>query len=95
MKRSRIRILVEGRVQGVWFRESTRQRAEQLGVAGWVRNRPDGRVEAVFEGDPDRVAEAAAFVRRGPERAVVTRYEEFEEAPGDLTGFAIRPTADD
>ncbi len=52
----RVRVIVEGRVQGVWFRDTTREEALRLGVAGWVRNLPDGRVEAVFEGPPTAVA---------------------------------------
>ncbi len=89
----RIRVIVEGRVQGVWFRESTRRMAAGAGVAGWVRNLTDGRVEAVFEGRPERVAQAVAWVGRGPERAAVTTVDRFEEAPENLAGFDVRPTA--
>lgn len=86
----RIRVLVEGRVQGVFFRDNTRRTAERLGIAGWVRNLADGRVEAVFEGEPNLIADALAEVRRGPQRAVVTRVEEFaEEEPEGLLGFRI------
>lgn len=84
-----VRVLVEGRVQGVWFRESTRREAERLGVAGWVRNLPDGRVEAVFEGDPAAVESAIAWARQGPERAVVTRLERIDETPQGLTTFRV------
>jgi acylphosphatase len=66
------RVLVSGRVQGVWFRESTRREASALGLSGWVRNLPDGRVEAHFEGDEVAVEAAIAFVRRGPEHARVS-----------------------
>jgi acylphosphatase len=66
------RVLVSGRVQGVWFRESTRREASALGLSGWVRNLPDGRVEAYFEGDEAAVEAAIAFVRRGPEHARVS-----------------------
>jgi acylphosphatase len=66
------RVLVSGRVQGVWFRESTRREASALGLSGWVRNLPDGRVEAHFEGDEAAVEAAIAFVRRGPEHARVS-----------------------
>ena len=59
----RRRVIVHGRVQGVFFRDSTRRRAESRGVAGWVTNRPDGAVEAVFEGDPDAVESMMRFVR--------------------------------
>jgi acylphosphatase len=66
------RVLVSGRVQGVWFRESTRREASALGLSGWVRNLPDGRVEAHFEGDEAAVEAAIAFVRCGPEHARVS-----------------------
>lgn len=92
---TRSRVFVEGSVQGVWFRESTRQVAQELGLAGWVRNLADGRVEAVFEGDAERVAEAVAWTRRGPERAFVAGVEVSEEKPAGLTGFAIKPTYSD
>ncbi len=82
----RARVVVSGRVQGVWFRESTRRRAEELDVGGWVRNLPDGRVEALFEGAEDRVLSAIEFVRVGPPQArvrdVVVVEEGRDEAPG-------------
>ena len=59
----RVRVFVEGRVQGVWFRESARHEADRLGVSGWVRNLPDGRVEAVYEGPRDAVEEMLAWTR--------------------------------
>lgn len=86
----RFRVIVHGRVQGVWFRASTQRAAEELGVAGWVRNLPDGGVEAVFEGPDDRVAQAVAWAQRGPERALVTAFEEFSESPEGLVGFEVR-----
>ncbi len=89
----RIRVIVEGRVQGVWFRESTRRMAAGTGVAGWVRNLTDGRVEAVFEGMPERVAQAVSWMGRGPVRAVVANIDIIEETPEGLAGFDIRPTA--
>lgn len=82
--------MVSGRVQGVFFRDSTRRRAEAAGVAGWVRNRPDGAVEAVFEGEPEAVDEMVEFCRRGPSRAEVLATEVFEEPPEGLRGFEIR-----
>lgn len=87
----RIRVTVDGRVQGVYFRESTRRMATASGLAGWVRNLPDGRVEAVFEGDPVAVASAVEWMRSGPERAVVTDFDEYpaERAEG-LLGFEVR-----
>ena len=86
----RRRVVVHGIVQGVWFRDSTRRDARENGVAGWVRNRPDGTVEAVFEGAPKAVAQAVEFCRTGPPRALVTRFEVFDEQPAGLTGFEIR-----
>jgi acylphosphatase len=77
-------------VQGVFFREATRRRASTLGVAGWVRNRPDGAVEAVFEGDPDAVEAMLAFCRQGPRGARVEGVEVTEEEPQGLSGFDIR-----
>lgn len=92
---TRSRVFVEGRVQGVWFRESTRQVAEELGLSGWVRNLSDGRVEAVFEGDAEKVARAVAWTRQGPEHAFVSDVQVSEERPAGLTGFAIKPTYSD
>jgi acylphosphatase len=86
----RRRAVVHGRVQGVFFRDTTRRRAESLGVAGWVRNRPDGAVEAVFEGEPEQVESMLRFCREGPGRAEVDRLEVSEEEPEALSGFAIR-----
>jgi acylphosphatase len=67
----RFRVLVSGRVQGVWYRETCRREAERLGVAGWVRNRPDGRVEIEAEGPRPAVDALVGWARRGPPRAVV------------------------
>jgi acylphosphatase len=86
----RRRIVVHGRVQGVFFRDTTRRRASSRGVAGWVSNRPDGAVEAVFEGDPDAVRSMVEFVREGPRGAEVERVEESEEEPEGLSGFEVR-----
>ncbi len=88
--RIRIRALVRGRVQGVFFRGSTQERARELGVDGWVRNCPDGSVEAVFEGSPQAVAEMLTFCARGPRWAEVDSLEQSAEAPEELHGFAIR-----
>ena len=87
---TRKRVVVGGRVQGVFFREETRRRAETVGVAGWVRNTPDGTVEAVFEGEPGAVEEMVDFCRRGPGRAEVSSVEVTDEEPEGLTGFEIR-----
>ncbi|HME69759.1 MAG TPA: acylphosphatase [Myxococcota bacterium] len=86
----RRRLIVRGRVQGVAFRYATRERARALGVDGWVRNLPDGSVEAVLEGEPGLVDELAAFCRVGPPAARVDRVEEHTEKPEGLCGFAVR-----
>jgi len=86
----RSRVVVQGRVQGVYFRDSTRRMAAQAGLSGWVRNRADGGVEAVFEGPVDRVAHAVEWTRKGPERALVTSLSETAEKPEGLVGFEIR-----
>jgi acylphosphatase len=86
----RVRVLVEGRVQGVWFRDSAWQQATRLGVNGWVRNLPDGRVEAAYEGPRDVVEELVAWTRRGPERATVTAVEVYDEELKGERGFSVR-----
>jgi acylphosphatase len=86
----RRRVVVHGDVQGVFFRDSTRSEAERRGVAGWVTNRSDGAVEAVFEGDPEAVSALVGFMREGPSRAEVERVEESEEEPEGLDGFRVR-----
>jgi acylphosphatase len=82
-------VVVHGRVQGVFFRDTTRRMAEARGVAGWVRNREDGAVEAVFEGPPDAVASMVAFSRQGPRGAVVGRVDVVEEPPEGASGFRV------
>jgi acylphosphatase len=82
--------VVSGRVQGVFFRDTTRQRAEAAGVAGWVRNTPEGSVEAVFEGDEQAVEQLVEFCRRGPSRAEVAAVDVTEEEPQGLSGFEVR-----
>jgi len=79
--RVRVRARIHGRVQGVWFRGATQEQARRHGVTGWVRNRPDGAVEVLFEGTPDAVALLMAFVRRGPPAAQVARVEALDEDP--------------
>ena len=85
----RRRVIVSGRVQGVFFRDSTRQAATSRGVAGWARNRPDGSVEAVFEGDAEAVESMIRFCRQGPPRAEVEDVAVHEEEPEGLSGFRI------
>jgi acylphosphatase len=86
----RTRVVVEGRVQGVFFRDSARREAESRGVAGWIENRPDGAVEAVFEGELGAVAALVGFCRRGPRGAWVDSVEESSEEPEGLSGFRVR-----
>jgi acylphosphatase len=85
----RRRVIVHGRVQGVFFRDTMRRMAESRGVAGWVRNTPEGAVEAALEGEPDGVDELVRFAHEGPRGAIVERVEVIEEEPEGLTGFAI------
>jgi len=85
----RRRAVVRGDVQGVFFRDSTRRRAESRDVAGWVANRPDGSVEAVFEGDDDAVRSMIEFVREGPRGAEVREVQVVEEEPEGLVGFRV------
>jgi acylphosphatase len=86
----RRRVIVRGRVQGVFFRDSARQRAQSRGVSGWVRNNPDGTLEAVFEGGGDDVDAMVRFCQQGPRGASVERVEVFEEEPEGLEGFSVR-----
>jgi acylphosphatase len=86
----RRRVLVHGRVQGVGFRISVARRAEQRGVAGWVRNRPDGAVEAVFEGAADAVRSLVEYCRDGPRSASVDGVDVTEEEPEGLSWFDVR-----
>ena len=87
----RAQVRVSGQVQGVFFRDSTRQKAEELGLAGWVRNVPDGQVEALFEGPSEKVEEMVRWCEEGPQRASVENVDtDFENAEGDLEGFEVR-----
>lgn len=85
----RRRVIVHGRVQGVFFRDTMRRMAVSRGVAGWVRNTPEGTVEAVFEGPSDAIESMVDFCEQGPRGASVERVEVTEEDPEGLTGFAI------
>lgn len=84
------RVLVHGRVQGVFFRDSTRREADRHGVAGWVTNRDDGTVEALFEGDPRDVEALVTWCRTGPSRAEVAQVDVQDAEPSGLGGFEIR-----
>jgi acylphosphatase len=85
----RRRVIVHGRVQGVFFRDSVRRLAEREGVGGWARNAPDGTVEAVFEGEPAAVERLVDFCRLGPPHASVERVEVADEEPEGLGRFTI------
>jgi acylphosphatase len=86
----RRRVVVRGHVQGVFFRDSVRRLAERSGVTGWVANRPDGTVEAIFEGEPESVERMVDFCRHGPRGAQVDGVEVAEEEPARLSGFEVR-----
>jgi acylphosphatase len=85
----RRRVVLAGQVQGVFFRDSCRSRAEQQGLSGFVRNLPDGRVEAAFEGPPDAVDLLVSWCRRGPRRAKVSYLEIVDEEPLGEIGFRV------
>ena len=86
-----VRVRVRGRVQGVWFRGSTRDEARRLGLAGWVRNREDGSVEAHLQGAPATVDAMVAWCRVGPPLAAVTRLDlDDVDLDDSLTGFDVR-----
>ena len=86
----RCRVVVDGRVQGVFFREAVRWRASRSAVGGWVRNTDEGAVEGVFEGEQRAVEALVAFCREGPRGARVDRIEVFDETAEGVSGFSIR-----
>jgi acylphosphatase len=88
----RNRVIVSGEVQGVFYRDTCRHEATAHGVRGWVRNLPDGTVEAVFEGSSAAVQRLVEWTRQGPPLAIVDRVLVWEEDPEGLTGFEIRAT---
>ncbi|MCD6240005.1 acylphosphatase [Candidatus Bathyarchaeota archaeon] len=91
MAKVRAHVFVSGRVQGVFFRYETRQHARRVGVTGWIRNLPDGRVEAVFEGEKEAVDYMIEFCRRGPPAARVEKVEViWEPYKGEFDSFTIR-----
>lgn len=88
--KTRAHVLISGEVQGVMFRQETKRRALNLNVKGWVRNRDDGAVEAVFEGEEQDVELLIAFCRRGPPRAIVTDVKvETENYTGEFYRFSV------
>jgi len=86
----RYRVLISGRVQGVFFRDTCRRLAERHGVSGWVRNLPDGSVEAVFEGSVGEVSRLVEWSHHGPRSAVVENVRVQAEPPEGISGFQIR-----
>ena len=84
------RVVAKGRVQGVFFRDTVRNAAEREGVAGWVRNNPDGTVEALFEGRPDAVERLVSLAREGPPGARVEALDVVEEPDQGIEGFRVR-----
>ena len=91
MEKARARVNVEGRVQGVFFRHHTQETAIRLGLTGWVRNRQDGSVEAVFEGDTEKENLILQWCEKGPPQARVTRVHRVrEEYKGEFKDFTVR-----
>lgn len=89
--KTRVHVMISGRVQGVFFRASTAEKADELGLTGWARNTPDGDVEAVFEGEEGAVGEMLAWCRKGPPLAQVTKVAATTEPfTGEFTRFSIR-----
>lgn len=84
-----VHVYISGKVQGVFFRATTKKKADKLGVSGWVKNLEDGRVEAVFEGDDRQVKKILDFVHHGPDRAEVENVEVEEVDPEGFRGFSI------
>jgi acylphosphatase len=90
MGKVRVRVIIEGRVQGVFFRHRTQEMAIKLGLKGWVKNRRDGRVEALFEGDQERVDQIIQWCHRGPSEARVSRVDLlWEDFTGEFEDFSI------
>ena len=89
--KTNVNVLISGRVQGVWFRSSTKQKAEQLGVTGWVRNTKDGRVEAIFEGEENSVKSLIEWCHHGPPLAKIEKVEVNNQSPTNgFDGFLIK-----
>jgi len=87
----RVHLIIDGCVQGVFFRASTKDTAYRLGLTGWVRNLPDGNVEAVFEGSKEKLQQAVQWCRRGPAGARVIKVEEdWQEYTGEYKSFDIK-----
>lgn len=90
-EKARAHIIVSGRVQGVFFRAKTQEKAQQLGVTGWVKNLAEGRVEAVFEGEKPQVEQLVKWAKKGPSGAIVNDLDlSWEEYQGEFSNFEIR-----
>jgi acylphosphatase len=90
MAKIRARIFISGKVQGVFFRQKTKQQAENLGVKGWVKNLDDSKVEAVFEGEEEEVKALVDFCKKGPKSAMVTGFKlDWEEFSGEFDNFEV------
>lgn len=91
MGKARCHLLISGRVQGVFFRQNTLERAKRLGLRGWVRNTEDGKVEAVFEGEKEKIEKILEWAKRGPILAKVENVEvKWEDFKGEFDNFEIR-----
>ncbi len=91
MKKSRAHLVIKGLVQGVFYRASTQETALKLGLKGWVRNLPDGSVEAVFEGPSEKVRNAVEWCRQGPPGASVSQIDEkWSDYTGEFRGFGVK-----
>jgi len=91
MEKGRVNLIITGFVQGVFFRASTRETAVRFDLTGWVRNLPDGNVEAVFEGPVEKLRQAVQWCRQGPRGARVTKVdEEWQDYTGEFKNFSIR-----
>lgn len=89
--KSRVHVVISGQVQGVWFRASTRDKAQQLGLIGWVKNTPEGNVEAVFEGEENLVREMLEWCHHGPPLAEIENVEVKKQRPSnDFDDFSIK-----
>ena len=89
--KTRVHVFASGRVQGVFFRQKTKQQADSLDVNGWVRNLPDGRVEAVFEGEEEAVKALVEYCHHGPSYARVTNIDaSWEDYRGEFSDFKMR-----
>jgi acylphosphatase len=90
MEKVRAKVIIEGRVQGVFFRYYTQEMASKLGLEGWVKNRKDGRVEAIFEGDNEKVDQMIQWCHRGPPEARVMKVHfHWEDYTGEFEDFVI------